>query len=70
MVRPAPSAPARAACIAIWLLVFPNFVLLDATGPCIKQAARQSGYGSEAKLRRAFVLQLGVLPSDYQARFA
>lgn len=44
--------------------------LLEQQGISVKQAARQSGYGSEYNLRRAFAAQLGVLPSDYQARFA
>jgi transcriptional regulator GlxA family with amidase domain len=44
--------------------------LLERPGMSIKQAAHQSGYGTEYNLRRAFVAQLGVLPSAYQARFA
>ena len=44
--------------------------LLERPGMTVKQAARQSGYGSEYNLRRAFAAQLGVLPSEYQARFA
>jgi AraC-like DNA-binding protein len=36
----------------------------------VKRAARQSGYGSEYNLRRAFTARLGVLPSEYQARFS
>jgi transcriptional regulator GlxA family with amidase domain len=44
--------------------------LLEQPGMTVKRAARQSGYGSEYNLRRAFAAQLGVLPSDYQARFA
>ena len=43
--------------------------LLEQPGMTVKQAARQCGYGSEYNLRRAFATQLGVLPSDYQARF-
>jgi AraC-like DNA-binding protein len=35
----------------------------------VKQAAGQSGFGSEYNLRRAFVARLGVVPSAYQARF-
>jgi transcriptional regulator GlxA family with amidase domain len=35
----------------------------------VKRAARQSGFGSEYNLRRAFAAQLGVAPSDYQVRF-
>jgi AraC-like DNA-binding protein len=44
--------------------------LLEQPGMTVKQAARQSGYGTEYNLRRAFSAQLGVLPSEYQARFA
>jgi transcriptional regulator GlxA family with amidase domain len=43
--------------------------LLEQTGMTVKQAARQSGFGSEYNLRRAFAAQLGVAPSDYQSRF-
>lgn len=44
--------------------------LLEQPGVSVKQAARQSGYGTEYNLRRAFTAQLGVLPSEYQSRFA
>jgi transcriptional regulator GlxA family with amidase domain len=44
--------------------------LLEQPGMTVKQAARESGYGSQYNLRRAFNAQLGVLPSQYQARFA
>jgi transcriptional regulator GlxA family with amidase domain len=44
--------------------------LLEQTGMTIKQAARRSGYGSEYNLRRAFSAHIGVLPSEYKARFA
>jgi len=44
--------------------------LLERPGMTVKEAARRSGHGSEYNLRRAFVLRLGVLPSEYQARFA
>lgn len=44
--------------------------LLEQPGMMVKQAARQSGYGTEYNLRRAFAAQLGVLPSEYQSRFA
>ena len=44
--------------------------LLEQPGMTVKRAARQSGYGSEYNLRRAFATQLGVLPSEYQSRFA
>jgi transcriptional regulator GlxA family with amidase domain len=43
--------------------------LLEQAGMTVKQAARQSGFGSEYNLRRAFAAQLGVAPSDYQSRF-
>ena len=44
--------------------------MLERTGVSVKQAARDCGYGSEYNLRRAFTAQLGVLPSEYQERFA
>jgi len=44
--------------------------LLERPGMTVKAAARKSGHGSEYNLRRAFMLRLGVLPSEYQARFA
>ncbi len=43
--------------------------LLEQAGMTVKQAARQSGYGTEYNLRRAFASQLRVLPSEYQSRF-
>nr|WP_315402250.1 helix-turn-helix domain-containing protein [uncultured Duganella sp.] len=43
--------------------------LLERPGMTVKRAASQSGFGSEYNLRRAFAAQLGVAPSDYQARF-
>lgn len=43
--------------------------LLERPGMTVKRAARQSGFGSEYNLRRAFSAQLGVAPSDYQSRF-
>lgn len=43
--------------------------LLERPGMTVKRAASQSGFGSEYNLRRAFAAQLGVVPSDYQARF-
>ncbi|MYN21226.1 helix-turn-helix domain-containing protein, partial [Rugamonas sp. FT107W] len=43
--------------------------LLERPGMSVKRAASQSGFGSEYNLRRAFTAQLGVVPSDYQARF-
>lgn len=44
--------------------------LLEQGGIGIKETARRCGYGTEYNLRRAFSLQLGVLPSEYQMRFA
>jgi transcriptional regulator GlxA family with amidase domain len=43
--------------------------LLERPGMTVKRAASQSGFGSEYNLRRAFAAQLGVVPSEYQARF-
>ncbi|MFA9216619.1 MAG: hypothetical protein ACEQSK_05885 [Sphingomonadaceae bacterium] len=43
--------------------------LLERPGVSVKRAASESGFGTEYNLRRAFVAQLGVLPSDFQARF-
>lgn len=43
--------------------------LLEQGGMTVKRAAGQSGFGSEYNLRRAFAAQLGVVPSEYQARF-
>ena len=43
--------------------------LLERPGMSVKRAASESGFGTEYNLRRAFAAQLGVLPSDYQARF-
>ena len=44
--------------------------MLETPGMSIKRAARDSGYHTEYNLRRAFTQRLGVLPSEYQARFA
>ncbi|MES2742729.1 MAG: helix-turn-helix domain-containing protein [Pseudomonadota bacterium] len=44
--------------------------MLEQPGMSVKQAARRSGHGTEYNLRRAFGARLGVLPSEYQARFA
>lgn len=43
--------------------------LLERPGMTVKRAAGESGFGSEYNLRRAFAAQLGVVPSEYQARF-
>jgi len=34
----------------------------------LKQVARESGFGDEQRLRRAFVRNLGALPNEFQAR--
>lgn len=44
--------------------------MLERPEVSLKQVARECGYGSQYNLRRAFAAQLGVLPSEYQARFA
>lgn len=44
--------------------------LLERPGMTIKRAARDSGYGTEYNLRRAFASHLGILPSEYKSRFA
>jgi len=44
--------------------------LLERPGMTVKAAARRSGHGSEYNLRQAFVKRLGVLPGEYQKRFA
>ena len=44
-------------------------VLLERANVSIKQVARQTGFGSEYNLRRAFAANLGVVPSEYRARF-
>lgn len=43
--------------------------LLERADSSIKQVARQSGFGSEYNLRRAFAARLGVLPTEYRSRF-
>lgn len=44
--------------------------LLEQGGVSVKEVARRCGYGTEYNLRRAFTVKLGVLPSEYQMRFA
>ncbi|HYD99419.1 MAG TPA: GlxA family transcriptional regulator [Alphaproteobacteria bacterium] len=36
----------------------------------IKQVAAQTGFGDEERMRRAFIRQLGVPPTDYRRRFS
>lgn len=43
--------------------------LLERGEVSVKQIARQTGFGSEYNLRRAFAAHLGVVPSEYRARF-
>ncbi|MES2581318.1 MAG: helix-turn-helix domain-containing protein [Pseudomonadota bacterium] len=43
--------------------------LLERADVSIKQVARQTGFGSEYNLRRAFAAHLGVVPTEYRARF-
>lgn len=44
-------------------------LLLERADTSIKQVARQTGFGSEYNLRRAFASHLGVVPTEYRARF-
>lgn len=43
--------------------------LLEGGTSSLKRVAQQSGFGSEYNLRRAFVQDLGVTPSEYRQRF-
>lgn len=43
--------------------------LLERPGTSVKRAATLSGFGTEYNLRRAFAAHLGVVPSEYKARF-
>lgn len=43
--------------------------LLETGSYSVKQVAHKAGFGSEYNLRRAFAQHLGVLPTDYRARF-
>lgn len=43
--------------------------LLESASCSVKQVARDTGFGSEYNLRRAFNQHLGVLPSEYRERF-
>lgn len=44
--------------------------LLEAGPMPLKRVVRESGFGSEDKLRRCFQQRLGVSPGDYAARFS
>jgi transcriptional regulator GlxA family with amidase domain len=43
---------------------------LEASRKSLKQIARETGFGDEARMRRVFQRELGVSPTDYRARFA
>ncbi|HET7709231.1 MAG TPA: helix-turn-helix domain-containing protein [Sphingomicrobium sp.] len=44
--------------------------LLEQTTNRISQIARDSGFGSDERMRRTFARRLGIGPSDYRARFS
>ena len=43
---------------------------LEATNKSLKEIARETGFGTEDRMRRVFQRQLGVGPADYRARFS
>jgi len=43
---------------------------LEETDVSAKRIARDCGFGDEERMRRSFIRQLGVTPSDYRSRFA
>ena len=43
---------------------------LEDSAASIKQIARDTGFGDDERMRRAFVRQLGVSPADYRERFS
>jgi transcriptional regulator GlxA family with amidase domain len=43
---------------------------LEETELSVKRIARDCGFGDEERMRRSFIRQLGVAPSDYRSRFA
>lgn len=43
---------------------------LEDTAGSIKLIARDTGFGDDERMRRAFLRELGVSPSDYRARFS
>jgi transcriptional regulator GlxA family with amidase domain len=45
-------------------------VALEATGKTLKEIAREAGFGTEDRMRRAFRRRLGVSASDYRLRFS
>jgi transcriptional regulator GlxA family with amidase domain len=44
--------------------------LLEQTSSTVAQVARQCGFGTAETMRRTFLRQIGVAPSDYRERFA
>jgi transcriptional regulator GlxA family with amidase domain len=45
-------------------------VALEGTGRSLKHIARETGFGTEHRMRRVFLRQLDVSPADYRARFS
>jgi transcriptional regulator GlxA family with amidase domain len=43
---------------------------LEATSKTLKQIARETGFGDEDRMRRAFLRRIGTSPSAYRARFS
>ena len=43
--------------------------LLEQTSSAVALVAHQCGFGTAETMRRAFLRQLGVAPSDYRERF-
>jgi transcriptional regulator GlxA family with amidase domain len=43
---------------------------LETTSKTLKHIARETGFGNEDRMRRAFLRRMGVSPSDYRARFS
>jgi transcriptional regulator GlxA family with amidase domain len=43
---------------------------LEATNRPLKEVARETGFGTEERMRRVFQRQLGVSPIEYRARFS
>lgn len=45
-------------------------IALEDSAASIKQIARNTGFGDDERMRRAFLRQLGVSPADYRERFS
>ena len=43
--------------------------LLEDSSASVKSIARDTGFGSEERMRRAFLKSIGVGPADYRGRF-